>query len=192
MTEKEIQLTLSNIVSYVLKKHDAPMSAESHLDHAIAVLSEYCHNWKPLDDSAEAVVKDAREHASYYFKWAEKPWPIKGHECLDEIKKLNSDDTSFDHQTQWGHIVYYYSETHAITEDLVRSTLAVVKEYDDLLLHKLDDSSSLEDLQDVLVKLDNQLPRQLELLSYDDPFWSVRNCSYRNIKKKIEKMKNSS
>lgn len=73
----DTQLALSAIVGFVLKQHDAPVSAESHLHHAIYLLSELCPHWdlSKSSDEFKNIVLDAREEMSKYFPAAHNPWP---------------------------------------------------------------------------------------------------------------------
>lgn len=51
---------LKNILAYCLKKDDAPMSAQMHLDNAICALSEET-DWRPEDPDALHLIAEARE-----------------------------------------------------------------------------------------------------------------------------------
>ena len=74
-TSENTQIILANLASYILKLEDAPCSAQSHLDHAIFILSEMCKDWTPLDNDVLTVIRDAREHMSTYFEDAKLEWP---------------------------------------------------------------------------------------------------------------------
>lgn len=66
---------LRDLVNYKLKLDDAPCSAETHLDHAIYLLSEQCSDLKNIDQEMIQVVADSREHMAFYHKEAKEPWP---------------------------------------------------------------------------------------------------------------------
>jgi hypothetical protein len=76
-TEYTPQNALANLANFVLKQEDAPCSAESHLNHAIFVLSEMSAGWRPKDEDICKVIRDAREHMAHYFDDAKKPWNIQ-------------------------------------------------------------------------------------------------------------------
>ena len=59
-----LESILNNIVSAVLKREDSPMSAETHLDCAIADLKALCPDWKPHSKEEADVVGSAEEHMS--------------------------------------------------------------------------------------------------------------------------------
>lgn len=66
---------LHDLVNYKLKLDDAPCSAETHLDHAIFLLSEQCSDLKNIDQEMIQVVTDSREHMAFYHKEAKELWP---------------------------------------------------------------------------------------------------------------------
>lgn len=61
LTEADIRRVLSNIASGVAKIHDAPCSAQTHFDTAIALLAEHT-DWRPESDELAAIVTDAVDH----------------------------------------------------------------------------------------------------------------------------------
>ncbi len=69
------QQALAHIANFCLKQDDAPCSAQSHLDYAIALLSEESGDWNPQDEEIRKIIVEAREHTAYYHAWAKKPWP---------------------------------------------------------------------------------------------------------------------
>lgn len=75
MTKPAAQIILANLVNYVLKRDDAPCSAQTHFDHAIYLLSEMCYDRKNWDSEAIAVVNSSREHMAFYHQNAKNPWP---------------------------------------------------------------------------------------------------------------------
>ncbi len=69
------QQALTHIANFCLKQEDAPCSAQSHLDYAIALLSQESGNWNPQDEEIRKIIVEAREHTAYYHAWAKEPWP---------------------------------------------------------------------------------------------------------------------
>lgn len=66
---------LRDLVNFKLKFDDAPCSAETHLDHAIFLLSEQCADLKNIEEEIVQVVNDSREHMAFYHKEVKNPWP---------------------------------------------------------------------------------------------------------------------
>ena len=54
---------LKNILAYCLKKDDAPCSAQTHLDTAIAILANES-KWIPEDPAAREIVREAIDSVS--------------------------------------------------------------------------------------------------------------------------------
>lgn len=74
-TNYTAQNALANLVNYLLKRDSAPISAESHLDYCIFVLSEMAQDWSPKDFEVVEAIKDSRFHMAHYFPDAKKDWP---------------------------------------------------------------------------------------------------------------------
>lgn len=74
---------LIHITNFILKQEEAPCSAQSHLDYAVAVLSEASPEWSPKDEEIKKVILDAREHIALYHIWAKKPWPTISNDPVD-------------------------------------------------------------------------------------------------------------
>ncbi len=74
-TNYTAQNALANLVNYMLKREDAPASAEAHLSHCVFVLSEMARDWKLRDEEVVKTIKDSRDHMAYYFPDAKKDWP---------------------------------------------------------------------------------------------------------------------
>lgn len=68
-----IQQALVHICNFVAKENDAPCSAQSHLDYAIALLSQHSTEWRTsqtIDEEIKNIILDAREHIGLYHSWA--------------------------------------------------------------------------------------------------------------------------
>lgn len=60
MNEDRLQLILDHLINYVIKKGDAPMSAELHFCQAFTQLMVMQPDWEPADQESEDFVDYAK------------------------------------------------------------------------------------------------------------------------------------